>query len=560
MKRLVRFGSLFASLFLLLAAASPVAAVQHTLGLFLDDSAACNGYTLFCPLHYGTAYLINDSGMLCHSWPSIQAGQCAWLLENGELLHTGNAGNNSYFPNAGGGGRFMEYDWDGNLVWSFKYSDSMHLQHHEVRQLPNGNVLAIAYDRVPYSQAIAEGRRPDYLPDSVVWADEVIEVQQTGESTGTVIWEWHVQDHLIQDYDSTKLNFGVVGNHPELVDFNFGPTKACWNHTNSIYYNADLDQILLSVRNNSEIWVIDHSTTTTQAASHTGGKYGHGGDLLYRWGNPQAYRAGTASDQKLFQQHDAEWIPAGCPGTGHMTIFNNGLGRPGGNYTTVDEIVPPVDSLGNYYLPTGGHYGPDTMAWIYAASPETSFHSLEIGCAQREPNGNTLIDDGTHGVFFEIAPDTSMVWRYVNPVSDSGPLYQGDTAGNDPNHSDQKMSSVFKIHRYAPDYAGLVGHDLTPQGPIERHLPGVAEQAARIVSAPRLLTNLPGVLTIANLPAQGEVELYSVSGRLLRRTAVAVGQSSLRLDLKSLPAGACLCVVKGASGEVALRAKAVIIR
>jgi hypothetical protein len=77
--------------------------------------------------------------------------------------------------------------------------------------------------------------------------------------------------------------------------------------------------------------------------------------------------------------------------------------------------------------------------------------------------------------------------------------------------------------------------------------------------SPRLLANLPGVLAIADLPELGTVELYSVAGRLLLRTTVAAGQSSLRLDLKSLPAGACLCIVKGAGGDVALRAKAVII-
>jgi hypothetical protein len=37
------------------------------------------------------------------------------------------------------------------------------------------------------------------------------------------------------------------------------------------------------------LWVIDHQTTTAQAASHTGGRYNKGGDLLYRWGNPQTY-------------------------------------------------------------------------------------------------------------------------------------------------------------------------------------------------------------------------------------------------------------------------------
>ena len=66
----------------------------------------------------------------------------------------------------------------------------------------------------------------------------------------------------------------------------------------------------------SEFWIIDHGTTTAQAAGHTGGRRGRGGDLLYRWGNPRAYRAGTKADRKLFAQHNAHWIPKGLPGAG----------------------------------------------------------------------------------------------------------------------------------------------------------------------------------------------------------------------------------------------------
>ena len=103
-----------------------------------------------------------------------------------------------------------------------------------------------------------------------------------------------------------------------------------WNHTNSVAYNAALDQIMLSVHSFHEIWVIDHSTTTAEAAGSTGGKRGKGGDLLYRWGNPVVYHAGKVSDQQLFGQHHAHWIPPGRPGAGNLLVFNNGSRRPGG--------------------------------------------------------------------------------------------------------------------------------------------------------------------------------------------------------------------------------------
>ena len=116
---------------------------------------------------------------------------------------------------------------------------------------------------------------------------------------------------------------------------------------NSIDYNPALDQILLSVRGNSEVWIIDHSTTVTQAAGHAGGRCGKGGDLIYRWGNPAAYGRGAQSAQQLIQQHDARWIPAGLPGAGHITIFNNGYDR---GWSSIEEIAPPIDAAGRYTL------------------------------------------------------------------------------------------------------------------------------------------------------------------------------------------------------------------
>ena len=521
-----------ATVLLLTATASPQLSAQpQTIGLFLNDSASFNGYTLFAPMQYRTTYLIDNNGELCRSWQSNwMPGRSVVLLENGHLLHACfmAPAPNPYFPGGGEGGRVEEYDWDGNPVWAFNYSDSTHLQHHEVKPLPNGNVLMIAYDRMTFGEAIAAGRRPDRMVDSVLWPDHVVEVEKTGDTTGSIVWEWHVRDHLIQDYDSTKANYGVVGEHPELVDLNYGPAQACWNHTNSINYNAEFDQISLSVRGNSEVWVIDHSTTTEEARSHSGGRGGKGGDLLYRWGNPQAYRAGNGADERLFQQHDAGWIPAGCPGAGNLLVFNNGLGR---GYSSVDEIVPPVDSLGHYYLAPGGRYGPEAPVWSYVASPPSNFYSSEISGAQRLPNGNTLIDDGIHGSFFEIAPDTSVVWRYVNPVADSGPMYQGDTARDDPHRPGQKMNAVFKIARYAPDYPGLVGRNLEPQGPIERHRPGVQETAEPGALRPRLLGNRHGVLTFASLPSHGSISIYTTLGALVKRHAFTSSGGSYSLPL-----------------------------
>jgi hypothetical protein len=221
---------------------------------------------------------------------------------------------------------------------------------------------------------------------------------------------------------------------------------------------------MLSVRGNSEVWIIDHSTTTAEAAGHSGGQRGKGGDLLYRWGNPKAYGAGTQSDQKLYQQHDAEWAPAGYPGAGDITVFNNGLGR---NYSTVDELTPPVDANGNYARTAGAAFGPASFTWTYKANPPASLFAEAISGAQRLPNGNTLIDDGTHGTFIEVTAGGETVWKYVNPVVRTGPLAQGEAIPLDPARAGELMNAVFRVYRYGPDYPGLAGRDLTPGLPVE---------------------------------------------------------------------------------------------
>jgi len=380
------------------------------------DGRTIDGQILFAPLYGTTTYLIHNTGVINHTWSSSYTpGAATYWLGDGTILRTIKVG---FSGSGGSGGGVQKVQWDGTIVWDFRYNTNGHLSHHDIKTLPNGNVLMIAWETKTRAEAIAAGRNPILITGNTFMPDHVIEVEPTGPTSGTIVWEWHVWDHLIQDYDASKANYGVVGNHPELVDCNFGSYSAGstdWLHTNSIDYNEEFDQILLSVHNFNEIWVIDHSTTTEEAAGHTGGNSGHGGDLLYRWGNPQAYDAGTVSDEKLFSQHDSTWIKPGCPGEGNILIFNNGVNRPGGSYSSIDEITPPVNSEGQYYLEQGSSYGPLNLIWRYTASPPTSFYSYYIGGAQRLPDGDTLICNGATGKFFEVTPDKVTVWQYTNP-------------------------------------------------------------------------------------------------------------------------------------------------
>jgi Arylsulfotransferase (ASST) len=438
-----------------------------TVGLLYCNNNATEGYTLFAPNASTTTYLIDIHGRQVNSWPSDhRPGQAVYLHEDGSLLRTVNTGINSVFDAGGKGGGVEIRDWDGDLTWDFEYCNTDHCSHHDMEMLPNGNVLLVVWQYKSSSEAIAAGRNPSLLLQGSVWPDSIIEFEPDGLNGGIIVWEWHIWDHLIQDYDAGKDNYGVIGDHPELVDLNYaGQGGADWTHVNAVDYNAEFDQIVISVHNLSEFWVIDHSTTTGEAAGHSGGDFGMGGDILYRWGNPQTYDAGNSGDQMLFVQHDAQWIPEGLPGEGNFLVYNNGTGRSDGNYSTVDELTPPVDALGVYDYTAGQAYDPDQLAWTFVADTPSDFYSPNISGAQRQSTGNTLICEGSVGEIFEVTEDGEIVWFYINPVASTIPVNQGDSIPNQgPNN---KANNVFRAYRYPPDYPAFDGRDMTPGDYIE---------------------------------------------------------------------------------------------
>jgi len=487
--------ALLVALFVVLCFSATEAQVQ-TVGLFLNDDGAFPGYTLFAPLPYNVIYLINNEGLLVHSWhSSFKPGNSVYLLENGNLLHTCRLEGDPAFSAGGAGGRIEILDWDSKLVWEFEYCGNQRLLHHDVAMLPNGNILMIAWERKTFAEAVAAGRDPALLPDNVLWSEHIIEVDPAGFPEDCIVWEWHVWDHLIQDFDPLCDNFGVVEDHPELVDINFtgnpnaGPQgRGDWLHINAVDFNPELDQIILSTRQLSEIWIIDHSTTTSEASGHTGGNSGHGGDLLYRWGNPEAYRAGDLDDRTLFHQHNAHWIEPGLPGESHILVFNNDQECAGGSFSSVDEIIPPLEPDGTYSLVPGSPFGPTEPTWTYIAPDSISFFSATLSGAHRLPNGNTIVCSGDWGTFFEVTPSGETVWLYVNPVTSDGPIQQGEPL---PGSHNGTANDVFRVYRYAPDYPGLAGQDLTPGDPIETYPAGLVGPEERAPELLKLWGNQP---------------------------------------------------------------------
>lgn len=436
-------------------------------GLVMNAAGAFPGFTLFTPLGNGATHLLNMSGDVVHTWNSDHPpANSVFILENGDLLRCSKVMGNPRFGDFGpSGGRVELFSWEGKQLWEYVYSDDQQHHHHDIRPLPNGNVLLVAWHFVSKQDAIKAGRKPESIEEKGIWPDKIVEVKRTGAKTGEVVWEWNTWDHIIQDFDKSKNNFGDVAAHPELIDVNLSPrAHADWMHTNGVAYNPKLDQIILCVRAFNEFWVIDHSTTAEQAAGHSGGRAGKGGDLLYRWGNPINYRAGTKSDQTLFSQHDARWVDEGNPGAGNIMIFNNGSGRPGGDFSSVDEIAPPIKADGTYELQKGKAFGPQATTWSYSAEKRTDFYSSFISGAERLPNGNTLVCAGAQGEFFELTQQKKVVWKYLNPYVSPGPGSPPGGGAGPGGQGGPGPHIVFRVERYAPEYAAFKGKGLKLEG------------------------------------------------------------------------------------------------
>lgn len=494
---------------------------NQTGGLQQNDKESSCGYTLFAPIASTSTYLINNNGQLVHSWESFQPQVfSAYLLENGHLLRTAN------FNTLLRGG-FQEMAWDGEIIWEYECFG----HHHDIEPLPNGNVMLIVEEIVSGTRAISLGRNPellrnaealpriagipissDRLPkDNFLLIPSILEIKKTGPKSGTVVWEWHLSDHVVQDYDENMPNYGVVAEHPELVDINFIMNNdPNWIHANAIDHHPQYDQVMITTRNFSEIWVIDHSTTTEEAA-------GHKGDLLYRWGNPVTHDSGTEEDQKLFGPHDGQWIEPGLPGGGNILIFNNGVWRPGKHYSSVVEIENPVESTGHYSKPpTGAPYKPENEVWVYTAQPPQSFFSGIMSGVQRLPNGNTLICSATEATLFEVSPEGQTVWKYLSPPPVRAPMFNLLLAS---------FNSICKSRRYPADYPGLAGENLAPKGPVEHY-----DSTSKMT-----LQSLPGGL--ANSPyggtpayGQGQVAtILAIPGPLHEFTGWEVRSGSVNL-------------------------------
>ncbi len=514
---------------------------QNTIGLLSYSKASSyDGYNLLYPHNQSTTYLVDNCGQIVHTWEDIEStvpGNSAYLTDEGQLIRCKrlqtSAVNDPIW--AGGGGETVEIvDWDGVSEASFTLNDSLMRLHHDIAPMPNGNVLMIAWELKSLEQSVEAGRNPALLDQDKLWPEVILEWDPT---ENVIVWTWKAWDHLIQEFDPSRGNFGVVSDHPELININYDEHDGHpdWLHINAIDYNPTLDQIVVSVPYFNEFWIIDHSTTTEEAAGHDGGTSGRGGDLLYRWGNPKAYD--REGEQQLFFQHDVHWVSSSSGSessdNGRIVLFNNRISE---TLSTACVLSTPLSADGNYAL-DGNTYGPIDFDRVVSHPADPRSVSNSLSSAQLLPNGNMLVCAGRWGFSYEITQEDKITWEYITPIKAGSPLDQGDTTLSINNNL------TFRIERYGKDFEGFANRDLSPKGFVEN---APNEEFCDFLITSTVDTKVNDFMIYPNpttssltiersIPDDATLDIYDYSGALIRRQYIS--NYLVDLDLRWLAEG-----------------------
>ncbi len=373
---------------------NPVSIIETDLGIseFFDEAKVDDNYILVNDATSNSAYLMDKRSKKLFNFElnDKRIGNDVQLLTDGRLLANLEVDDPS-IEIGGFGGLIQLLGIDGSVQWSFEYSSEDYIAHHDAELLPNGNIIFQIWERKTAEEALEAG----YSLEVDVFPDGILEVDPTSNE---IIWEWHAWNHLIQEHDDTKSNFGVIADNPQLINVNYiTDEKGDIMHANGLSYDANNDIIYLSANFFSEVWVIDHSTTTEEAASSAGGNYGKGGNLIYRFGNPLAY-----NNQNGPVRFDHNHYPNLLSGQdeGKMLIFSNGFKA---GKSTVYELELP----NSFELQPNADNEPKVL-WSFT---NDSLFSPKVSGAVKLPNGNRLITEGDRG-YWEVTEDGKVVWRF----------------------------------------------------------------------------------------------------------------------------------------------------
>ena len=439
---------------------------ENTVGTIIyNPELSDGGYNLIYPHNQSTAFLMDMCGNVVHTWEhgdSLRPANVLYILENTDVITTYRPADNSEDAIwAGGGGASIERrTWDNVPIWSFTRNDSAYRLHHDIQPLANGNVLVTAWEQRDSLECIEAGRNPANLTGDGMWSEVIWEIGPDAYNEGQVVWEWAVWDHLIQDFDSTKSNYGVVADNIHKININFGQTlgaAADWLHINAIDYDPFSQHIMLSVPTFNEIWIVDRGNTTS-------------GELKWRWGNPMAYDRGDSSNTKLGFQHHTHWLDLALDNDnadyGKVGVFNNRVQGDTSEYSTVHTLIPFYDEYENEYAvdAASGTFLPADFDWSFSSPDPNTIYSNIVSSFQRLDNGNSLICSGKSGDTREYTQEGELVWYYKTPLLNqagmASPVSQGTVLN-------PFQNLTFRAHRYPADFPAFDGIDFVAGAPIE---------------------------------------------------------------------------------------------
>lgn len=399
-------------------------------GSLKDVQALSDGYIL-AGVYGGTkTALLDSNGEVVYEWdhsrlPDRQNGYSCYLLENGNLLRSGIAPQNvivSQFA-APRQGVISSIKPDNSVEWSYTRADQVYMMHHDFKPMPNGNILGVSFVSMTKEDAVNAGIDSElFVGGGIFGAAVSVEVEMifelkpdiTGGNDHQIVWEWHILDHVVSKDEAAA--------HPEKFSGGLGPFfNGQWVHLNGIDYLEESDLIVFSSRVFSEFYIIDHSTTTEEARGGTGGNYGKGGDLLFRWGRRSNY--GESGGYDINVLHCPTWVLKSDPGVADVLFFHNNVNSDMASLGTseVIQVAIPVDGDGNFDF---SQAFPDDPVWLYAPD---SMHSKSMSSAIRMKSGNTVVheayqDFGTHldepdrttnSRIYEVTQDGDVVWDYT---------------------------------------------------------------------------------------------------------------------------------------------------
>ncbi|BFP41808.1 aryl-sulfate sulfotransferase [Flavobacteriaceae bacterium GF1] len=360
-----------------------------------DADKIYDGYILVNNPGADRVYIMDKDVSIIHEWnlKGKKLGNDVHLMSNGKLLAMLESETPSILI-GGYGGLIAILDRDGNIDWSYEYSSEDYISHHDALMLPNGNILFMTWERKSMQEAVAAG----YSLESEVIYDGVKEIDP---QTNEIVWEWHMWDHLVQDFDDTKANYGNVNDNFNKIDINYAAnpnTPEDISHANGIDYDPETDLIYLSANFYNEIWVIDHSTTSEQASTSSGGNFGVGGDLVYRFGNPKTYDNPNGK-VRFDRNHHPNLLDGNKKGNILVYVNGNSIEQSTAYELKLPEQLAILKNADNE---------PEVI-WSFT---DENLYSGKVSGVDLLPNGNRLITEGDFG-FWEVTNDGEVVWRYT---------------------------------------------------------------------------------------------------------------------------------------------------